>query len=237
VRLIVGADPADAARLAADEVARACVAAVTARARALVAFSGGETPWLMLQSLRERELPWRSIHVTQVDERVAPAGDARRNLTRLVDLLIRGGPLPEGNLWPMPVEDEPLDAAAASFQARLEAEFGRPVGFDLVQLGLGTDGHTASLVPGDPVLRVDDRDVAVSRLYQGTLRMTLTFPALSRARERMWLVTGASKAARLQELLAGGGAVPSVRVSREHATVIADAAAAPCPGLRPTSPA
>ena len=229
MRLIVGADAPAAARLASDEVARACTAAIAERGRALVAFSGGETPWLMLGALRERDLPWRSIHVTQVDERVVPAGDARRNLTRLDELLVRDGPLPAENLWPMPVEAQPIEAAAAGFQAALEAQFGRPLRFDLVQLGLGTDGHTASLVPDDPVLHVADREVAVSAAYQGTPRMTLTFPALSRARERLWLVTGASKIAPLARLLAGTGDAPAARVSRENTTVVADRAAAPSP--------
>jgi 6-phosphogluconolactonase/glucosamine-6-phosphate isomerase/deaminase len=144
-------------------------------------------------------------------------------------LLVRDGPLPAENLWPMPVEAQPIEAAAAGFQAALEAQFGRPLRFDLVQLGLGTDGHTASLVPDDPVLHVADREVAVSAAYQGTPRMTLTFPALSRARERLWLVTGASKIAPLARLLAGTGDAPAARVSRENTTVVADRAAAPSP--------
>lgn len=225
--MIVAADVQGAAAAAAEIVARTCAAAVADRGRALVAFSGGETPWLMLGALRDLDLPWHTVYVTQVDERIAPAGDALRNLTRLEEILVRAGPLPASQLLPMPVNDEPLADAAARHQSALEAEFGAPLRFDLVQLGLGVDGHTASLVPGDPVLEVKDRDVAVSRPYQGTNRMTLTFPALSRARERLWLVTGASKTAPLQDLLAGTGAVPAVRVSREHATVIADAAAAP----------
>jgi 6-phosphogluconolactonase len=227
LRLIVAADAQGAANAAADEVARACRSAVAERGRALIAFSGGETPWLMLRALRDLDLPWGAVHVAQVDERIAPPGDPLRNLTRLAEIMVQSGPLPARQLWPMPVNDEPPAIAAASHQSALEAEFGAPLRFDLVQLGLGTDGHTASLVPNDPVLDVADRDVALSEPYQGTMRMTLTFPALSRARERLWLVTGASKAARLQELLRGTGDAPALRVARDHTTVIADAAAVP----------
>jgi len=227
--LIIAADAAGAASVAAGEVARACRAAVAERGRALIAFSGGATPWLMLSALRGLDLPWNAVHVAQVDERVAPPGDPLRNLTRLAEILVHSGALPASQLWPMPVNDANLSSAAARCQAAMEAEFGAPLRFDLVQLGLGTDGHTASLVPNDPVLEVTDRDVALSEPYQGVPRMTLTFPALSRARERLWLVTGASKAARLPELLTGTGDTPAVRVTRASTTVVADEAAASSP--------
>ena len=231
MRLITGADPAAAARLAAEEIARACRAAVTERGHAVVAVSGGETPWLMLRDLRVMDLPWASIHITQVDERCAPRGDAQRNLTRLEEILVREGPLPATNLWPMPVEATDRSAAASDYQTALEKRFGRPLRFDLVQLGLGTDGHTASLVPGDPVLDVTDRDVAITAPYQGLPRMTLTYPVLARARERLWLATGAAKAARLADLTGGIGDAPAIRVAREHTTVIADSASAPSPAI------
>jgi 6-phosphogluconolactonase len=231
VRLIIGADPAGAASIAAGEIARACQAAVAARGHAVIAVSGGETPWLMLRDLRAVTLPWGAIHIVQVDERCAARGDPQRNLTRLEEILVREGPLPAANLWSMPVDDTDRITAAADYQAALEARFGRPLRFDLVQLGLGTDGHTASLVPDDPVLDVTDRDVAVTAPYQGLPRMTLTYPVLARARERLWLATGASKAARLAELLSGTGKTPAIRVARDHTTVIADTASAPSPVL------
>ena len=226
MRLKIAHDAGSAANIAAAEVARTCADAVALRGRALVALSGGETPWLMLRELCHFDLPWQKIFVAQVDERVAPRGDAVRNLTRLEQILVREGPLPSGHLLPMPVESADLATAATDYQASLEACSGAPLQLDLLQLGLGTDGHTASLVPGDPVLKTNDRDVAVTREYQGLRRMTLTLPAINRARRRLWLVTGAAKNTRLSELLAGTGDVPAIAVSRDSAVVIADESAA-----------
>jgi 6-phosphogluconolactonase len=224
VHLIRTADAGAAAVAAAQEIAAACREAVATRGLALVAVSGGETPWRMLERLREFDLPWDRIHVAQVDERIAPRGDPRRNLARLEQILVREGPLPKRQLLAMPVETDDADAAALSYRRLLEGLGGTPLQFDLVQLGLGSDGHTASLVPGDPVLEVADRDVATSGEYQGLRRMTLTYPAIDRARRRLWLVTGAAKASRLAELLEGASAddAPSVRVNREDACVVAD---------------
>lgn len=209
---------------AAEEIAATCRAAVALRGVALIAVSGGETPWRMLERLRAMELPWERTHIAQVDERIAPRGDPRRNLARLAQILVHEGPLPENQLLAMPVEADDADAAARSYQRQLERLAGTPLQLDLVQLGLGSDGHTASLVPGDPVLEVADRDVAVSGEYQGLRRMTLTYAAIDRARRRLWLVTGTAKAARLGELLGGKSAdgAPSVRVRRADTMVVAD---------------
>jgi 6-phosphogluconolactonase len=224
VHLIATADADVAAVAAAQEIVAACREAVAARDLALVAVSGGETPWRMLERLRELELPWERIYVAQVDERIAPRGDPRRNLARLAQVLVKDGPLPERQLLAMPVETDDLDAAAFGYQRQLERLGGTPLQLDFVQLGLGSDGHTASLVPGDPVLEVADRDVAISGEYQGLRRMTLTYPAIDRARRRLWLVTGSAKASRLAELLDGTSTdrAPSVRVSRADTSVVAD---------------
>lgn len=235
MRLIRAADAGAAAVLAAAELAAACRAAVDERGIAVVAVSGGETPWRMLEHFRASALPWRRVHVTQVDERVVARDDPRRNLARLEQILVVDGPLPGGNLLAMPVESDDLPGAAARYQHQLEQVAGRPATFDVVQLGLGADGHTASLVPGDAALGVTDRDVAVTGEYQGLRRMTLTFPALNRARRRLWLVTGAAKASRLAQLLDGdaGNDAPALRVDRTEATVVADAAAVPTAGPSP----
>jgi 6-phosphogluconolactonase len=227
LQLSVAASPKAVARDAARTLAEWIGAAVTERGRALIGLSGGETPWLMLESLGELSLPWNQLYVAQVDERIAPDSDPRRNLTRQRAMLLAPDRLSTAQLLAMPVTERDLERAAGSYQATLEAVGGRPVVFDVVQLGLGTDGHTASLVPGDPVLDVLDRDVAVTGEYQGTRRMTLTFPALNRARRRLWLVTGAAKRPRLNELIADEGSSPSLRVSRDHTVVFADRAAAP----------
>src|SRR6185295_4847314 len=176
VQLTVGVDAGDVASKAAEALAESVREAVDARGRAAIALSGGETPWLMIRDLRERDLPWDRLHVAQVDERVVHDEDPRRNLSRLRALLVENGPLSADRLIAMPVMAPDLDRAAADYQAALERIAGRPIVLDVVQLGLGTDGHTASLVPGDRVLDVQDRDVALTGDYQGAHRMTLTFP-------------------------------------------------------------
>ena len=144
----------------------------------------------MLRALAGEDVPWEQVHVVQVDERVAPAGDPDRNLTHLRESLLTRVPLRPEQIHAMPVEAPDLEAAAASYARTLQEIAGSPPVLDLVHLGLGPDGHTASLVPGDPVLDVTDADVALTGVYQGRRRMTLTYPMLNRSRRILWLVTG-----------------------------------------------
>ena len=221
-------DAAKVAQAAAAIIAADARDAVAARGKFAFAVSGGTTPWAMLRALANEDVPWASVHVFQVDERIAPAGDPQRNLTHLQESLLSHAPLAPEQIHAMPVESADLDAAAASYAQALAAIVGSPPMLDLVHLGLGPDGHTASLVPHDPVLDVADADVAITAtFYQGRRRMTLTYPALDRARRILWLVTGADKAAMLARLMRGDRDIPAGRVASERATVLADRAAAP----------
>lgn len=213
------------AQRAAAVIASEARAAVAARGRFLMAVSGGHTPWLMLRALADEDVPWSSIHVVQVDERVAPAGHADRNLTHLRESLLDHSPLPPEQLYAMPVESPNLDGATAEYAATLARIAGSPPVLDLVHLGLGPDGHTASLVPGDPVLTNYDADVALSGPYQGRLRMTLSYPIIDRSRRILWVVTGGEKVAMLKRLTAGDESIPAGRVNQNNALVLADQAA------------
>ena len=193
MRIEVLADPDAVAQRASATIVEECREAVRARGRFVAAISGGRTPWQMLRVLAEQDLPWVYVHVVQVDERVAPAGHADRNLTHLRESLERA-PLDAGQIHAMPVEMPDLEAAAERYAAGLEEIAGSPPVLDIVHLGLGPDGHTASLVPGDSVLDVTDADVALTGVYQGRRRMTLTYPILNRARRVLWVVTGSDKA-------------------------------------------
>jgi 6-phosphogluconolactonase len=211
----------------ADAAAERFAMLIAIRARALVAargtctlaLSGGTGPWQSFQLLADEDVPWGSVEIFQVDERVAPMGDDDRNLTHMEKSLPTDA---WARMHPMPVDSGDLEAGAAQYAALL------PERLDVVHLGLGPDGHTASLLPGDPVLEVRDRDVDLTRReYQGRRRMTLTYPMLDRSRELLWLVTGESKAEPLRLLLAGDPSIPAGRVRAERSLIVADPAASP----------
>ena len=192
-----------------------------------LAVSGGSTPWKMLRALADEDVPWDRLHLFQVDERVAPAGDPDRNWTRVRDSLLAHAAIPESQLHAMPVEAPDLAAGAAGYARAIAGVAGMPPVLDLVHLGLGPDGHTASLVPGDPVLEVAEADVALTtNPYQGRRRMTLTYPLLNRSSRILWLVTGASKREMLCRLQAADPSIPAGRVGQERALALADRAAA-----------
>jgi 6-phosphogluconolactonase len=220
-------DDADAvAREASRIIAAEARSVVAARGRFVVAVSGGRTPWQMLRALADEDVPWNGMHVVQVDERVAPEGHPDRNLTRLCESLLEHAPLSPEHIHAMPTAEKDLEAAAASYAQTLQQIAGSPPVLDLAHLGLGPDGHTASLVPGDPVLEVTDRDVALTGIYQQRRRMTLTYPLLNRSRRILWLVTGAEKAGMLVRLRDGDISIPAGRIRQEKALVLADRAAA-----------
>jgi 6-phosphogluconolactonase len=216
MRVEVVADEEAAAARAAEAIAEAGAAA-TEREAFSIAVSGGRSPWRMLALLSDSELPWERTELFQVDERIAEPGSEDRNLTHLLLAL----PISvQSSVRPMPVTSTDLEAAAREYEASL------PQRLDLAHLGLGPDGHTASLVPGDEVLDVSDRRVAITAgEYQGHRRMTLTYPALAQARQIVWLITGAEKQDALEKLLAADPSIPAGRVENDEMLVIADEAA------------
>jgi 6-phosphogluconolactonase len=220
IELEVCADERAAARRAAELIAAVGAAAVAERNVFSLAMSGGRTPWAMLAMLGEDEqMPWPATELFQVDERIASPGSEERNLTHMVLGLSMDH---QSALRPMPVTQRNLEGAAHDYENTL------PDPLDCVHLGLGPDGHTASLVPGDPVLEIGDRRVAVTATaYQGHRRMTLTYPSLNEARQIVWLVTGPDKVEALAELLAGDASIPAGRVENPKMTVVADQAASP----------
>jgi 6-phosphogluconolactonase len=226
MKMEVLVDPKAAAHRAAVMIAAQARDAVVSRGRFILAVSGGHTPWLMLRDIAGEKVPWEEVHLVQVDERVAPAGHPDRNLTHLRESLLTRVPLSPDHIHAMPVEGPDLEAGAESYARTLVKIAGSPPVLDLVHLGLGPDGHTASLIPGDSVLNVTDATVALTGAYQGRRRMTLTYPTINRARGILWLVTGADKAGPLGRLLHGDPSIPAGRIPQDHGLVLADSAAA-----------
>ena len=222
MKIEVFADTENVARQAAKWIASEAREATAARGKFVMAVSGGKTPWVMLRHLAQEDVPWNAVHVVQVDERIAPAGDPDRNLTSLRESLLEQAPLRPEQIHAMPVEVRKLERAWLRYELTLEEIAGSPPVLDLVHLGLGSDGHTASLVPGDSVLDVKNADVAITGFYQERQRMTLTYPILNRARRVLWLVTGSEKAGMLARLLARDTSIPAGRVRADCAVVLAD---------------
>lgn len=226
MQIEVLADADAVAARAAEIIAEQARTAVRERGRFCIAVSGGRTPWRMLHLLAAEDVPWARVHLFQVDERVAPDGDDARNLTHIAASLLRHVPLPAAQVHAMDVVAADLDAAARHYARTLADHAGTPPTLDLVHLGLGPDGHTASLVPGDAALHVTDAEVALTAPYLGHRRMTMTYPVLNRARAVLWLATGAEKRAMLARLLAHDTTIPAGRVDARRALALADEAAA-----------
>lgn len=214
------------AKAAAAYIANEARAAIQSRGKFVMAVSGGKTPWIMLRHLAEETMDWNKVHIFQVDERIAQAGSADRNWTHLQESLLNNAATKGVHLYPMPVEASDLEAGAAKYIQILHQLTGIPAVFDLVHLGLGADGHTASLIPGDPVLKIIDREIGITGLYQGHQRMTLTYPIINRSQSILWVVTGKEKQEALQQLLNKDKAIPGGSVVQTEATIIADADAA-----------
>jgi 6-phosphogluconolactonase len=212
-----------AARRAAQHLADALRAAIRDRGRACLALSGGKSPVPMFRALARQELDWSAVHVFQVDERVAPRGDVNRNLTTIEAGLVQGGPLAAGRLHAMPVEGADLAVAADAYAALLAEFAGTPVVLDAVHLGLGSDGHTASLFPGDPALANNDRALAVTGVHGGFRRLTLTYPVLDAARLVVWFAVGPDKQAMVKRLASGDEGIPAGRVASGRAVLVTDA--------------
>jgi len=229
LKIEVLADDDAVAKAAAGVIAAAAREAVVARGVFTLAVSGGKTPWAMLKDLASEEVPWSQVHVFQIDERIAPEGDPARNLTHLHESLLGNAPIPKENIHAMPVNaEDPVDGAA-EYEKTLQEICGNPPTLDMAHLGLGPDGHTASLTPNDPVLEVTDRDVALTdpvHLYQNRRRMTLTYPMINRSRHIMWLATGAAKIPMIVKLRAADPSIPGGRISQQNALLLTDTAAA-----------
>ncbi len=221
--VIIGNSEIYAAQKAANFIAERAAEAIQARGVFLIAFSGGKTPLKMFEMLGRQSIDWSKVHVFQVDERLAPDGPDQ-NYFQLHEALLSRVPLPPDQVHHV---NQAVDAesAAALYASAIHDFLGVKPTLDLVHLGLGSDGHTASLVPNDEVLKCAE-DIGVSQVYGGWRRVTMTYPMLNRARGRLWLVTGQDKAAMLEHLLAHSGEIPAVGISRQNTVVFADDEAA-----------
>lgn len=220
-------NPETVAHTAAALIANEARLSVAQRGRFAMAVSGGsgKATWMMFEQLTKEDVPWEQVHIFQVDERIAPAGSADRNLTHLQANLLSCTSVRPEQIYAMPVEESDPTAAAHQYAQLLHHVIGSPAVFDLVHLGLGPDGHTASLIPNDPVLEITTADVAITGVYQNHQRMTLTYPALNRARRLFWVATGAEKRTALNHLLNRDACIPAGRLQQTQATLFVDQAA------------
>ena len=224
MRLEVLPDREALAQRAAEFVVEAAARAIGERGQFTFAISGGSTPRRMLEVLAERDdIEWNRVYLFQVDERIAPDGEPDRNATMLSETLLSDemlGASELGGVFLMPVTDDDLEAAASAYAETMDRVTGSPIVFDLIQLGLGDDGHTASLIPGDPILELTDRAVGLSDTYRGRRRMSMTWPVLDRAKELLWVVAGESKRVALESYLDNDPSIPATLPTQARATVL-----------------
>jgi 6-phosphogluconolactonase len=221
------ADASELARAAAELTLEACVRTLATRSGdCTLGLSGGRTPRLMFQALAKLPVPWSRVHIFQVDERVAPIGDQERNFTHLTDGLLAHIEVPSENVHPMPVESEDLASACRLYEEELRCVTGGGAPLDVLQLGLGDDGHAASLPPGDAILDVVDGTVWYVDEFNGLPRMSMTYPLINRAEQIVWLAAGRAKAEVCRRLVASDHAIPAGRIAREHAVLLVDTDAA-----------
>lgn len=220
------ADARQAAAAAAAHIAGRARDVVAARRRFALGVSGGSSPLPMFDALADSDVPWEFVHLYQVDERLVRADSAQRNFAAIRERLLDRVTIPPRQVHPMPVEQDDAHAAAADYAETLARTLGPGGSLDLVHLGLGADGHTASLLPGDPALE-EAAAVIVSQAYQGARRLSLSAAVLSAAHERVWLVTGADKHDALARLLRGDPAIPAGRLDRRRSIVFTDLSVSP----------
>jgi len=225
MKTVIFPKAADVASASADYLAEQITATLGTKATFSMAISGGRTPWEMLRHLAQAELPWERVHLFQVDERIAPEGHADRNLTQLLQAIAGTEMATRLHSYPMPVNEANLVLAAQQYADTLWQITGDGC-LDLIHLGLGTDGHTASLIPGDPVCAEQQLDIACTTYpYQERLRMTMTYPLLNRAKKLLWIVTGSEKREMLQQLLKQNHNIPAGKVAQTAAVGYVDQAA------------
>lgn len=214
----------------ADQVAKEAASYIADRIRENIArkghftfaISGGRTPWAMIKELAKEDLPWEKTFLFQVDERIAPDTHPDRNLTQLFKVIEGSKLVLRLNIFPMRVNAEDLSEACADYESHINRMTGNGK-LDLIHLGIGTDGHTASLVPDDPILEVMEKGVDITgNAYQGRLRMSLTYPLINQAEKILWVITGEEKAEMLNRLLHKDQSIPAGKIDQHHAIVLTE---------------
>jgi len=220
MRVEVCSTPQEAATRAAELIAECLREAIARSGNGTVALSGGRTPSTMLQELASAPLDWSRIHIFQVDERLVDDGDERSNMKTIRSAFERPS-LAIEQMHHMQIHGDSPQAGADRYTSQIRLVAGNPPTFDVVHLGLGEDGHTASLFPGDSALDADG-DVAVTGIHGGVRRMTLTLKVINRARSRVWLVTGNAKRNVVQGLLRRDLALIASRVDQDNSSLVID---------------